>query len=258
MNSHSSEPQKSQLEKLRNEHTPDAVRARLKEGPKHSYLKDFVYGAIDGAVTTFAIVSRVAGAGLSSGVVIVLGIANLIGDGFSMAASNYLGTRAENQLREKARRIEEEHIEIYPEEEREEIRQIVSQKGFAGDDLDRAVEIITSDRHQWIDMMMREELGLSLESPPAWKAALTTFIAFVVVGAVPLCVFVIDALASVNLPSLYLISTLMTAVAFFAVGAFKSRFVDEKWYAAGIETLFVGGLAAGLAYIVGLMLKDFV
>ena len=175
-----------------------------------------------------------------------------------MAASNYLGTRAENQLREKARRIEEEHIELYPEGEREEIRQIVSQKGFDGEDLDRAVEIITSDRHQWVDMMMREELGLSLENPPAWKAALTTFIAFVIVGAVPLSVFITDSLGLVEIPSLYLISTVMTGVAFFAVGAFKARFVDEKWYAAGVETLLVGGLAAGLAYIVGLMLKDFV
>jgi VIT1/CCC1 family predicted Fe2+/Mn2+ transporter len=258
MNTSSTEPSDNFLKKLRDDHTPDAIRARLEDGPRHSYLKDFVYGAIDGAVTTFAIVSGVAGAGLSSGVVIVLGIANLIGDGFSMAASNYLGTRAENQLREKARRIEEEHIELYPEGEREEIRQIVSQKGFAGDDLDRAVEIITSDRHQWVDMMMREELGLSLESPPAWKAALTTFIAFVVVGAVPLCVFILDAAEIFEIPSLYLVSTMMTGVAFFAVGAFKSRFVDEKWYIAGFETLFVGGLAAGLAYFVGLLLKDFV
>ena len=106
--------------------------------------------------------------------------------------------------------------------------------------------------------MMREELGLSLENPPAWKAALTTFVAFVVVGAIPLCVFITDSLGLVEIPSLYLISTVMTGVAFFAVGAFKARFVDEKWYTAGIETLFVGGLAAGLAYVVGLMLKDFV
>ena len=57
---------------LRAEHTPSAVQARLKAGPRHSYLRDFVYGSIDGTVTTFAIVSGVAGAGLSNGVVIVL------------------------------------------------------------------------------------------------------------------------------------------------------------------------------------------
>ncbi len=79
------------------EHTPAAIRRRLEARPSQDYLKDSIYGAIDGAVTTFAVVSSVAGAGLSSGIVIILGLANLLADGFSMASGNFLGTRAENQ-----------------------------------------------------------------------------------------------------------------------------------------------------------------
>jgi len=82
-------------DELRQEHTPQAVQRRLASGPDHSYLRDFVYGAIDGTVTTFAVVAGVAGAQLSPGIVVILGLANLIADGFSMGVSNYLGSKAD-------------------------------------------------------------------------------------------------------------------------------------------------------------------
>ncbi len=241
---------------LKPSHTPDAIRARLKEGYAQSYLRDFVYGGIDGAVTTFAVVSGVAGAELSTGILLVLGLANLLGDGFSMAASNFLGSRAELQLLERARKSEEHHIEVYPEGEREEIRQILANKGFAGEDLDRATEIITSDRKLWVDTMLQEELGLSLEKPHPFWAALTTFVSFMTIGIIPLLIFFVDFLTPVN--HAYLISTLLTAFAFVSVGAVKSRFVAQRWYLAGMETLTVGGIAAGLAYAVGVLLKGWI
>ena len=136
---------KKEPESLEKTHTPSAIRKRLQFGVQHSYLKDFIYGAIDGAVTTFAVVSGVAGAGLSIKIVIILGLANLFGDGFSMAVGNFLGTRAEEQLREQARKEEEFHIQEIPQGEREEIRQIFAAKGFAGRELEKVVEVITAD-----------------------------------------------------------------------------------------------------------------
>ena len=97
------------------EHTPEAIKRRLSSGVSQDYLKDSVYGAIDGAVTTFAVVSSVAGAGLGSGIVIIMGLANLLADGFSMASGNFLGTRAENQAADKAKREEELEIDLHPE-----------------------------------------------------------------------------------------------------------------------------------------------
>jgi VIT1/CCC1 family predicted Fe2+/Mn2+ transporter len=240
---------------LRDSHTPAAIRARLEIGPKHSYLRDFIYGAIDGSVTTFAVVSGVTGAELHPSIVIVLGLANLIGDGFSMAAGNYLGVRAEQQLREHARKQEEIHIADFPEGEREEIRQIFASKGFEGADLERAVHIITADRQRWVETMLREEHGLSLHGPRPIRAALTTFFAFVVVGAIPLLSYIVEALVPQLMTHPFVWSTILTGAAFFVVGAFKSRFVNERWYWAGLETLLVGGMAATLAFLVGMALR---
>lgn len=236
---------------LAERHTEQLIRDRLGKEPQAGYLSDFVYGGIDGTVTTFAVVSGVAGAGLSSDIVIILGFANLIGDGFSMAASNYLGTRVDGQLRDKAWATENHEIEVYPEGEREEVRQIFARKGFQGADLDRAVEIITRDRNRWIDTMLTDELGISLTRRSPMKAASATMIAFLLIGFIPLVAFVIQAIFPEAIPTPYLISSILTAVAFFIVGAIKSKFVEQKWYWAGTETLAIGGAAASLAYIVG-------
>ena len=99
---------------------------------------------VDGAVTTFAVVSGVAGAQLSSRVIIILGLANLLADGFSMAASNYSGTKTEIDDRRRLTEVERRHIALYPEGEREEIRQILAAKGLSGPSLEDAVAAVTA------------------------------------------------------------------------------------------------------------------
>lgn len=239
-------------------HSPEAIRERLSDQPSQSYLKDFIYGAIDGAVTTFAVVASVSATGLSSGVIIILGFANLLADGFSMAAGNFLGTRAELQARQRARREEELEIESHPEGEREEIRQIYAAKGFEGEVLEQVVEVITADKKRWVDTMITEEHGLPLVQPSPWKAAGMTYLAFLVVGFIPLITFVLEYKFPGTMGQPFLIGSILTGIAFFIVGALKSRFVEKSWLWEGFETLSVGTLAAGIAYVIGLLLRPFV
>ncbi len=120
--------------------------ARLRAKPPVYYLKEWVYGGVDGVVTTFAIAAGVVGTSLSPTIVLILGVANLIGDGFSMAAGCYSATKTDNDNYDRLYEVEEAHIEKYPEGEHEEIRQIYAAKGFKGDDLEMVVKTITSDR----------------------------------------------------------------------------------------------------------------
>jgi VIT1/CCC1 family predicted Fe2+/Mn2+ transporter len=197
----------------------------------------------------------VAGAGLSSEVIIVLGLANLAGDGFSMAASNYLGTRADRQLVDRARRIEESHIAAYPAGEREEIRQIFQAKGLSGTELESIVSAITSDRKRWINTMILDEYGLSTEGSSPFRAAAVTFCAFVLLGALPLVSFLWQFFAPSDAFDPYFVSSVVAAFAFFLVGAIKGRFVSQRWYWSAIETTIVGSAAAGLAYLVGVLFR---
>ncbi len=245
------------LDGLRADHTPQAVAERINLDPPQSYLRDFVYGAIDGCVTTFAVVSGVIGAELATNIVLILGLANLLADGFSMAVSNYLGTKAEQQAIQRARRIEESHVEQIPDGEIEEIRQIFRQKGFEGRLLERAVEVITGDRKLWVETMLREEWGLSLTPISAVRSGLATFAAFVIVGFVPLFPFTIASLVGFNDRTAFTLSVVFTAVTFFGVGVLKAKYVAESWFRAGFETLLMGGGAAILAYLVGLALRGF-
>jgi VIT1/CCC1 family predicted Fe2+/Mn2+ transporter len=237
---------------LEHGHHPGEIAERLEKGPKASYLRDWVYGGIDGTVTTFAIMAGVVGADLSAGVVIVLGIANLLADGFSMAAANYSSTKTEIEEYEQVRRMEERHVDLAPEGEREEVRQIFRAKGFEGEALDSAVEVITEHRELWIDTMMTEEHGMPPINRSPARAALYTFLAFVLCGSVPILAYLFG-LAN-PLP----VALVMTGATFFAIGSLRSRWSPTPWWRAGLETLAIGMAAAGVAYVVGNLLQGLV
>jgi VIT1/CCC1 family predicted Fe2+/Mn2+ transporter len=236
--------------KLEHDHSPEAIRERLSRGSRPSFLRDWIYGGIDGVVTTFAVVSGVAGARLSSRIVLILGFANLLADGFSMAAANFLGTRAEREELARLEAIEHHHIDQAPEGEREEIRQIFRGKGLDGEPLERVVEAITSDRTRWVRTMLREEYGMPEEVRSPIRAAGATFVAFVLCGLVPLLPYLFGSTDAFG-PA-----AAASALVFFAIGSFKSRWSPQSWWRSGLETLGLGSAAAAAAYAVGVLLRN--
>jgi len=220
-----------------------------------AYLKDFVYGASDGIVTTFAVVAGVAGARLDSTIVLILGFANLIADGLSMAIGNYLGTKSENELHKKERDMELWEIEHLPKEEEQEIRDIYAAKGITGEALEKMISAITKNKELWADEMMVYEHGVipgKIDSPI--KNALATFVAFVTAGFLPLMPYVFNF----KIGSLFNTAIFATAVSMFAVGSLRSVFTKKHWIIAGFEMLGVGAIAAIAAYAFGYWIEALV
>lgn len=232
-------------------HSKEEIARRLATGGTNGSgrLRDAVYGAMDGAVTTFAIASGVEGAGMAPSVVIVLGIANVLADGFSMAAANYLGTKADRDERRRLTAVEQRHIRDFPEGEREELRQILQHLGVSGAALESAVRSVSARPEKWIQLMLTGEYGLAPAEPDPAAAALTTFVAFMLAGSVPLLPFLLP------IADPFPVAAAATGAVFFAIGASKSRWSLARWYASGLETLLIGSGAAALAYLAGSLLQ---
>ena len=218
------------------------------------YLKDVVYAANDGIVTTFAVVAATVGGGLSPVTILILGVANLIADGFSMAASDYLGTKSERDLYIKEEAEEHREVAEHPEEEYEEVRTIPAARGSAGEDLNTMTRLVTSRKDFWVDFMMWKELKLSApETESPIRSGIVTFLSFIVAGSVPLAPYLIfGANAS------FTTAIVSTAAVLFVVGALRSRVSKQSWIFLGIEMLMIGGFAAVIAYGVGASLRAIV
>lgn len=225
-----------------------------KLGSMQDYLGEFVYGGIDGSVTTFAVVAGSAGAGLESSVVIILGFANLIADGFAMSVGSYLSTKSEKENYEKHKKIEYWEVDNLPQKEREEIEEIYAAKGFKGELLQQVVDVITADRDRWVDVMMKEELEMAEETKSPLAMGGVTYLSFLILGLIPLIVYVLDYAVGLDI-DLFLYSSVLTGFAFLGIGLMKAWVNHTHKLRAMLETLFLGGAAAVLAYWVGDVLE---
>jgi len=236
----------AQVKKAKLEHQKGSVFEKYHSSFGGTYIRDAVFGANDGIVTTFAVIAGVAGANLPLSTVLILGFANLFADGLAMGLGNYLGTKSEVEYINQERRTEDWEVKHIPSQERKEIEAIYYRKGFRGQDLTRAVQAITSNKKAWVETMMIEELGLPAEkSAHPVKNGLATFAAFALAGLFPLLPYVF------GFPRAFNTSIMVTGLALFSVGSLRAIITKKNWLKSGLEMLAVGAIAATAAFVTG-------
>lgn len=221
------------------------------------YLGEFVYGGIDGIVTTFAVVAASAGAGLSTATIIILGFANLIADGFSMGISAYLSTKSEKELYDRERDRVQKAIGS-PAREKKLIKKIYSGRGFSGKVLEQITDVIHQDKDHFVDVVMAEEKQMLPDKKTPVMMGLVTYVSFILIGLIPLTIYLFNLYVGTSEDNLFIISTILAAGAFAFVGFLKGVVTESSRIRAVGETLALGAVAAGLAYFLGDFLESIV
>lgn len=221
------------------------------------YLGEFVYGGIDGSITTFAVVAGAAGAHLDSGIVIVLGMANLLADGFSMSVGAYLSHQSDRDGYRKQRRSLANLIIRQPQEARQKLSAAFQKKGLEGDLLDQVVDTVSDRPEIWEESLAADQVSIHPSRKSPFSAAGVTFVAFLLVGLVPLLVYLWDFFQPLQ-RSLFTMSCILTGFSFLAIGWLKSTVTATSVWRGILETLLLGTIAALLAYWVGYFLESLI
>ncbi len=218
---------------------PRHVEAHQKES---SSIRDFVFGFGDGINTSLGLVAGVGGAEVSSNIIILAAIVAMFTGAKAMAVQNYLAVKSQRQILDSEIEREKWEMNNVPEAERREIEDVYRTKGFSGQDLEKIVNKITSDKKIWLDTMLTEELKLNLEiigSP--LKSAFRMFGAFLVGGILPIIPYFF---LSGHIPLFVAIGVSLSAS--FIIGAIKSKIANISMLRGGLE---MAGLGTGIALI---------
>ena len=128
-----------------------------------------------------------------------------------------------------------------------EVRDVFQKYGLSGDALSAATQAITSNKGTWVDFMMKEELGLEEPDPKrALRSALTIGLAYIAGGIIPLTPYALN----LTLSRALLLSVVLTLIALFVFGALKGRFTGSSVPKSAVQTMFVGAMASGAAFLI--------
>jgi len=221
---------------------------------KHGrYIKSMIYGGIDGVITTFAVIAGGSGADLTHNVLFVLGIANLLADGFSMGFGDFISSRAENEFRKKETIHEEFMLETNPKDVKDQIKNMYTQKGFNAHEAETVAQIFSKNKSMVVSLFLAERGIFKIAISPVTKS-LYTFFSFIFFGAIPLFTYLLLPHFDIVKNNTFLTACILTGFTLFFLGSFKTRFTDRHWIVSGIEMIFLGGVSACIAYMIGVLL----
>jgi vacuolar iron transporter family protein len=216
--------------------------------PEGRAIREVVYGATDGLVTSLGFVIGVFGALHESRLIVITGIAGAVAGALSMGFSAYISSKSQREFFLAEIERERREMQEMPEKEREEVRKIYRAKGFHGEELEMVVRRITADPKVWLRTMMEEELGLvatSFDTP--WLVGAITAASYASAAFLPIFPYMGAAEPGTAFPW----SVGMSIAALFGLGAGKTRLTRTPWLRSGLELMAIGLISAGVGYGIG-------
>jgi VIT1/CCC1 family predicted Fe2+/Mn2+ transporter len=210
-------------------------------------VRDVVIGMSDGLTVPFALAAGLTGAIASSHLILTAGFAEIAAGSIAMGLGGFLAARSDAEHYASERLREEQEIVTVPEVEAQEVREIFQSYGLTDGESASVVNALRQRPQDWVNFMMRFELGLEKPEPGrAWKSALTIALAYIVGGIIPLSAYLVFADAHGALR----VSVGVTLVALAVFGGIKGRFTGTPVIRSGLQTTLIGGLAAAAAFLI--------
>ncbi len=213
-----------------------------------NYARDVVLGANDALVSIFALVIGVLGSGFGSLEIFLAGISGAIAGAISMAIGEYMSTKSQEQIYDAEKKREQEHIKHFFEEEKKELREMYSSKGFSGEILDKIVETIASNPRIMLKVMLEEEFGIKEEERRNPFVAMgVVFVSFLLASMIPVIPFAFIS----NVTFAGIIVSGLTLSGLFVIGSIKSYIAEANWFLGGMENVLLGTIAGLITFVIG-------
>jgi VIT1/CCC1 family predicted Fe2+/Mn2+ transporter len=231
----------------------DAIQQKKQVIESRSRIREFVFGIQDGLISTVGLLAGIQGATENSVVVIVTGLTAMFSGAISMAAGSYLSSGAQKDIFDKELADAEKLAEREPYIAAEGLLRALGEEGLSKEHSYRLVKVLLQERNVFLRTFQEKVFGLgSAEINQPLRACMVMGFSFIVGAIVPILPYMLLP----GVTALY-VSALFGGLTLFAVGAFKGHLAGQSLFASGFKFFIIAVIAAGLGYLIGLVVQWF-